>query len=471
MATKSRRRRGSAPVAAMPYGGGGFGARTQARPQAAPMPRPPIIPTPGLGKGGVGGPAPMPMPPLIPVPQPLPLGPQPQPIQMQPLPEMPQAPVVPPQAPVSGPAPAPTPPAPINDAQMPVGGYQLPNPAPTPPVSDGNFGVVQPMPEPISPIAMPTPNPVPSAPPVNLPQPDQPVSQMPVQAPVINQLPVAPTPVPEQPVQRNPLSLPVYDQPLQSPGGVGGPPQSNPAFIDSIRDQIQNPDRVTGGPALVAPPLTGGPAQDPMGGGFDPTGMQKISGPRSSTPISLDIRPESTYYKDAQGNFYNEQGQASEDPYANWNRSGIPYGGRAKGSIPDSVYQPPSMAPDSGMGNEPIPGPSRAKGSIPDGVYEPPGRFDYGTGVNMPGQFDYGASGGPIPDFGPGKGGPLPGLITGKPTEFDAGTGSPPVMGGGMMMPGSLGDQFATSNAQLSWTLDQYGNPVAAPGMPGQGLR
>lgn len=61
--------------------------------------------------------------------------------------------------------------------------------------------------------------------------------------------------------------------------------------------------------------------------------------------------------------------------------------------------------------------------------------------------------GGPIPMPGAGKGGPLPGLITGKPTEFDAGTGSPPVMGGGMMMPGSLGDQITAQNQFFTDTI------------------
>lgn len=45
--------------------------------------------------------------------------------------------------------------------QNPVGGFQTPPQAPTPIVSDGNFGTIQPQPAPISDVAMPTPNPVP----------------------------------------------------------------------------------------------------------------------------------------------------------------------------------------------------------------------------------------------------------------------------------------------------------------------
>lgn len=81
----------------------------------------------------------------------------------------PSTPVTSPVTSATGPAPAPTPPAPINGPQTPVDGYQLPNPNPTPPVSQGNFGTVQPQPAAISPVAMPTPNPVPMAPPANVP--------------------------------------------------------------------------------------------------------------------------------------------------------------------------------------------------------------------------------------------------------------------------------------------------------------
>jgi hypothetical protein len=46
-------------------------------------------------------------------------------------------------------------------AQNPVGGFQTPPAAPTPPVDSGNFGTIQDLPMPISGVAMPTPNPVP----------------------------------------------------------------------------------------------------------------------------------------------------------------------------------------------------------------------------------------------------------------------------------------------------------------------
>jgi len=202
---------------------------------------------------------------------------------------------------------APTPPvSPIFGAGM-FGGQPGPNPFQTPfmPTPTPLPGQPQPVQTAPAPIAQPTPGPLQAGPPPAQATPDDlynryesvlnpPVPQTPEQAPVINQLPLPPAPVSESPVQRNPLSLPVYDQPmapvpdrppglppevilgggparsigppvamqpdqpLQSPGGMGGPPQ-DPAFIDNIRDQLQNPDRVTGGPALVAPPLTGGP--------------------------------------------------------------------------------------------------------------------------------------------------------------------------------------------------------------------
>lgn len=444
MAVNPRRRRSSAPVGITPYGAGGFGARTRTAPRSAPQP----IPTPGPGKGGsiFGKPG------LIPIPQPLQPGPAPEPIQMQPMPEMPQAPVTPPQAPVAGPAPAPTPPAPINDAQMPVGGYQLPNPAPTPPVSDGNFGRVQPMPEPISPIAMPTPNPVPAAPPANVPAPDQPSTQMPVQAPV--EMPVAPTPAPEQP--------------LQSVGGAGGPPQSNPAFIDSIRDQIQNPDRVTGGPAMVAPPLTGGTQQlqDEYNRQRRQAGMLTVLRPPGEFAGGYDNwlkqQQESAY--DPMQNFdYFKSSQYSPGDAAGINTSDPRYIAAqeeyrqqqaSNPNVPKTMYdyynsREPAPVPQPGPGKGGVGGPFiEAKvggGSGAGGFmgFQPPQQIDSGTGgVGGFNPIDYP----PLP--GPAVWAPIQ-----LPQQIDSGTGSPPVMGGGMMMPGSLGDQITAQNQFFTDTI------------------
>ena len=111
--------------------------------------------------------------------------------------------------------PAPLPPAsffqPAPGPQNPVGGFQTPPPAMNPPVSDGNLGTIQSGPYPVSGVAMPTPNPVPPAPPPNLPTGGM----------------MTPGSLGEQVAQQSGgmMALPGMGGPLQSVGGMAGPPR------------------------------------------------------------------------------------------------------------------------------------------------------------------------------------------------------------------------------------------------------
>ena len=198
----------AAPRMTLP-GAGGFGAKTNPAPAAKPITQP--VPQAGPGKGGA---------PVAGVPQ--------MPVGQQPMFNLPQ--------PIQQPAPNPIsvyqPPL---TAQNPVGGFQTQPPAPTPPVGSGNFGTIQSQPAPVSPVAMPTPNPVPPQPPANLPD----------------------TTAVSQPT-----------------GGVGAGSISNPP--QTIQDP--NPPIWYHG-AFVQSPLT---AQNPVGGtvlgGMGQTGIDPITG-------------------------------------------------------------------------------------------------------------------------------------------------------------------------------------------------
>ena len=177
-------------------GTGGFGAKTQMPAVAKPMP------TAGAGKGSAPG---------MPIPAQPPRFNLPNPVQAQSM--------QPPPASIFQPAPGP---------QNPVGGFQTPPPAMNPPVSDGNFGTIQSSPYPISGVAMPTPNPVPPAPPPNLPtggmmtpgslgdQVAQQQTGMMTPGSIVDQ-------VAQQ--QTGMMALPGMGGPLQSVGGIGGPPR------------------------------------------------------------------------------------------------------------------------------------------------------------------------------------------------------------------------------------------------------
>lgn len=160
-------------------GTGGFGAKTQMPAVAKPMP------TAGAGKGSAPG---------MPIPAQPPRFNLPNPVQAQSM--------QPPPASIFQPAPGP---------QNPVGGFQTPPPAMNPPVSDGNFGTIQSGPYPVSSIAMPTPNPVPPAPPPNLPTGGM----------------MTPGSLGEQVAQQSGgmMALPGMGGPLQSVGGMAGPPR------------------------------------------------------------------------------------------------------------------------------------------------------------------------------------------------------------------------------------------------------
>jgi len=125
-------------------GAGGFGAKTQQAPIAR-TPAPAPVPMPGAGKGSAPG---MPMPMSMPAQQP-----------MFNLPNPVQAPPDVSSTTMSQPI----------GYQNPIGQYQTPPPAQNPPIAGGNFGTIQAAPYPISGVAMPTPNPVPTAPAPNLP--------------------------------------------------------------------------------------------------------------------------------------------------------------------------------------------------------------------------------------------------------------------------------------------------------------
>ena len=185
-------------------GSGGFGAKTQ---QAAVARAP--VPMPGAGKGSAPGmPMPMPMP------------------AQQPMFNLPN----PVQTPPSVSSTTMTQPV---GYQNPIGQYQTPAPAQNPPIAEGNFGTIQPTPYPVSGIAMPTPNPVPVAPPPNLPGPQQ-MDTGTGSPSVVN--PFSQVPIGEQ--YNTTLGAPsggmnnlqgLYGlgrtNPLSAMGGMGGPPQ------------------------------------------------------------------------------------------------------------------------------------------------------------------------------------------------------------------------------------------------------
>jgi hypothetical protein len=111
------------------------------------------------------------------------------------------------------------------DAQNPIGQYQTPPPAQNPPIAGGNFGTIQPQPYPVSGVAMPTPNPVPQAPPPNLPGAQQIDSG--TGSPPVMGGPMSPGSMGKQVAQQQGgmNALPGMGGALQSVGGAGGPPQ------------------------------------------------------------------------------------------------------------------------------------------------------------------------------------------------------------------------------------------------------
>jgi hypothetical protein len=283
-----------------------------------------------------------------------------------------------------------------------------------------------------------------------------------------------------------PLQLaPQPDQPLQSVGGAGGPPQDpNQGFLGAPieigfggegKPWFNNPD-------YFAPGGPGNPAQDP---GIPP-GAQIGFGEPFNNPDQGDP---------AQGFFLNNGLTPDNEDY--WQKgidwtTGQDRGQKGELRMGGTTYQPGGDGTytdasgnkyyDSNAGN------FMSQGRINLTKLEPgesapvprfgPGKGGVGGNPYVPGIDPGFGQGGPIPGFGPGKGGFVSGAITGSPGRFDSGTGSPPVMGGGMMMPGSLGDQFAqqsggmgalTSGALLdpNAPLDQYGNPIVAPDMIG----
>ena len=168
-------------------------------------------------------------------------------------------------------APAPLPPAsffqPAPGPQNPVGGFQTPPPAMNPPVSDGNFGTIQSSPYPVSGVAMPTPNPVPPAPPPNLPtggmmtpgslgdQVAQQQTGMMTPGSIVDQVAQQQTGMMALPGMNGPqmvggpVGAPIFGPgPLQSVGGLGGPPQMtlqdyinmgiNPATAQTMMSQF-----------------------------------------------------------------------------------------------------------------------------------------------------------------------------------------------------------------------------------------
>jgi hypothetical protein len=133
--------------------------------------------------------------------------------------------------------------------------------------------------------------------------------------------------------------------------------------------------------------------------------------------------------------------------------------------------------------------------SLPIGYQNPIGQYQTPAPAQNPpiagGNFGtiqsgpYPISGVAMPTPNPVPPAPAPNLP--GPQQIDAGTGSPPVMGGGMMgggmmTPGSMGDQVAQQQSGMNALpgfggmnfgamqdpnappLDQYGNPVVAPG-------
>jgi hypothetical protein len=187
-------------------GPGGFGAKTN------PVPAPKPIPRAGMGKGSA---------PIAGVPT--------NTVGQQPtfnFPQQASSPIQQYQPPVT--------------AQTPVGGFQTPPPMPNIITGDGNLGgSIQTQPMPITPVAMPTPNPVP--PPV---QQQQPIS----------------TPAPAQP-------------PITSVAGPGGPASLSP------------------GPFQGAP-VAGPSVQDYINMGIDPvTAQSMMSGTYTGGAMSVPVGP------------------------------------------------------------------------------------------------------------------------------------------------------------------------------------